>query len=216
MSAWQASARALCLACHADIAEKAKGAKVPHAAMDGECTACHDPHASSQAKLVRARGEALCSSCHESHVRKPSEVAHGAVTQLGCPGCHLSHGGGNAALLRTAGNELCNGCHLADLTRPAPDGSVQLPGGFQLEASDAQGLKRIELDSGRRKNHPILEHPVAGIPNGKNLRTPLLPALVGKETTCLSCHQPHFAKSKKLLVGDAAVAAQLCRNCHPK
>ncbi|MHB8798368.1 MAG: cytochrome c3 family protein [Thermoanaerobaculia bacterium] len=207
--------RALCLACHGDVADAAAKAAVPHAAMEGECTVCHTPHASAQAKLLRAPGGEVCIGCHGDQITKPGEVEHGVIGLFGCQSCHLPHGGANAKMLRTIGNDLCSGCHLDRLVEPAADGTITLPGGAKLDAVRAKALSRIALDSERAKDHPQQNHPVTGtMRDGK--RNPLARGVVGKDLSCSSCHSPHMGRSRALFVGGAESASQLCLQCHPK
>jgi predicted CXXCH cytochrome family protein len=76
---------ALCYRCHG---RKDKG-KLAHGPMgSGECTACHDPHGSSNKALTVARQESLCVGCHdqkssEDHFRKSKGKA--------CTACHDPH-----------------------------------------------------------------------------------------------------------------------------
>ncbi len=205
--------KALCTACHADVEEAAKKPRVPHAALEGDCTACHNPHASKEPKLLRASGEALCVSCHEAQSRKEKESAHGAIAWLGCQSCHRPHGGDEPKLLRQQANDLCNGCHLAGLVRPDAAGVVKLPGGYTLTGDRARRFRFVDLDTARKKNHPIANHPVAGKPAGTTNVTLSKP--VG-EMSCLSCHVPHNGKSPELFAFGAATRFELCAACHPK
>ena len=41
----QADSKALCLTCHSEQAEKIEKAKVQHPGAQGDCIACHNPHA---------------------------------------------------------------------------------------------------------------------------------------------------------------------------
>jgi predicted CXXCH cytochrome family protein len=205
--------KALCTACHADVDEAVKKAKVPHAALEGACTVCHNPHASKQPKLLRASGEALCTSCHEAQARKGKESTHGAITWIGCPSCHMPHGGEEPKLLRLAGNDLCNSCHLAGPVMADSAGRIALPGGFTLSGYRASRFRVIELDKTRKLNHPIAGHPVAGKPTGTTNVTLAKPIT---EMSCLSCHVPHNGKSPELFAFGAATRFELCASCHPK
>ena len=125
-----AEGNALCLSCHAPLAAKLKAAKVPHKALERYgCIACHDPHASDNAKgLIKLVNE-LCISCH-----KPQ--ADGAHTGIGhkveggpdprrpgqafsCISCHDPHGSDSPKILRAGktAQESCKSCH-ANLERP--------------------------------------------------------------------------------------------------
>ncbi len=207
--------RALCLACHGDVAVDAGKEKVTHAAMEGECTACHSPHASAQKKLVKAPGGEVCTACHEDQQTKEGHFEHGAIGLLGCQSCHLPHGGANPKMVRATGNDLCNGCHLSDLVKPAADGTIVLPGGATLEGADAAALKLITLDPTRTKNHPQPGHPVAGVAR-EGSRSVLAKSIVGKEIGCSSCHSPHSGRTRALFSGGVESHVKLCLACHPR
>lgn len=105
----------LCLACHAEHDPLASFEHVPlnEMALEGEgCTACHDPHGSAHARLLRRPGDALCLQCHSvpSHA-----TAHGgAYAGIRCMECHVDVHGSftNRALLvaRPLGQD-CLVCH---------------------------------------------------------------------------------------------------------
>lgn len=209
------SARMLCVACHAGVVGNAGAVQSKHAAMKGDCLACHVPHASPRPKLLKAAGGALCTTCHPAQKTKPGDVEHGATALLGCQSCHLAHGGPNPKLLRATGNDLCNGCHLRDVVKRGESGTVTLLGGATLAGVDAASLRLIDLDSTRSKDHPETGHPVSGIARAGG-RNPLAQGIVGKEIACISCHAPHSARSKGLFVGGVTSQAQLCLACHPR
>jgi predicted CXXCH cytochrome family protein len=205
--------KALCAACHADVEEAAKKAKVPHGALEGECTACHTPHASKEPKLLKGPTAEVCVACHDAQAPKKGESAHGAISWLGCQSCHRPHGGDEAMLLRVSGNDLCNGCHLSGQVKPDSAGVIKLPGGYTVSGDRARRLRLVDLDSSKKANHPIFNHPVAGKPSETGhvkLSRPI------GEMSCLSCHAPHNAKSPELFAYGAGSRYELCAACHPK
>lgn len=207
---------ALCEACHSDVVESATTATVSHPAMEAvECIDCHTPHASREHKLLRAPSGEICTSCHEEQAPQTGLVTHGAIDWIGCHSCHEPHGGETPALLRARGNELCNGCHLAGRVRFEADGSASLGGGFVLHEERASVLSVIDLDPSLKRDHPIPDHPVAGIMSDGG-RSGLAPSLVGEELTCRMCHDPHSAPSSGLFAFGATTQAELCLACHPR
>ena len=207
---------ALCETCHDDVTETIATAAVPHPAMEMvECVDCHSPHASRQPKLLRAPGGDLCLTCHEDQAPGEGETAHGAITWIGCQSCHLPHGGAEKNLLRASGNDLCNGCHLQGRVKVGGNGAISLAGGFVLRDERAGSLRVISLDPFDRKNHPIPDHPVSGVIEGKG-RTEVAESLVGQEMSCRLCHEPHAAPSPKLFTWQAKTQSELCIACHPK
>ena len=100
-----------CLDCHDLEAELA--AAVAHApAREGDCTACHNPHASRFAGLLQARPGPLCISCHgELEAELALAEVHAPVAEGRCADCHEPHGGGHDKLLVAERVELCISCH---------------------------------------------------------------------------------------------------------
>jgi predicted CXXCH cytochrome family protein len=109
-----------CIACHGDTANTITSAKVSHdAVLTGhQCASCHDPHASSNAMMVRDEQGGgvggVCLECHSKPVvasdgRQIPDMAaaihgkpytHGAVAAGECAACHNVHGGPHARLLK--------------------------------------------------------------------------------------------------------------------
>jgi predicted CXXCH cytochrome family protein len=206
----------LCTVCHDDVAEAAAAAEVPHPAMEMiECIDCHSPHASRQPDLLRVAGGGVCLTCHEDQGGAAGDTVHGAIDWIGCQSCHVPHGGDGEKLLREHGNELCNGCHLQREVVFDQDGGARLKGGYELNAERADELGIIELDTTRQKDHPIPDHPVAGLISGRG-RTEVAPSLVGEEMSCRLCHEPHAAPSAQLFAWQATTQTELCLACHPK
>ena len=207
---------ALCESCHDDVSETIATAVVPHPAMEMmECVDCHSPHASRQPKLLRAAGGEVCTTCHEDQAGAEGDTVHRAITWIGCQSCHLPHGGPVEHLLRASGNDLCIGCHLQSRVTTTSNGNIRLEGGHVLQGERAKDLAVIDLDSFLRKDHPIPEHPVSGMIDGKG-RSDVAKSLVGREMSCRLCHEPHAGPNSKLFAWQATNQAELCIACHPK
>lgn len=101
-----ANGRALCLVCHDD---PGKGQAFVHPPVAEDCTGCHNPHQSANAKLLLQPGGRLCLLCHEEVV--VGKQVHGPVKAQNCAMCHAPHASANQALLLRAGNEMCLACH---------------------------------------------------------------------------------------------------------
>jgi predicted CXXCH cytochrome family protein len=93
----------LCASCHAERDDLAPYSHVATSdvALEGEgCTACHEPHGSPHARLLRRPGDALCLQCH---MEPPGHRgAHdGIYAGLACTQCHSEVHGSytNRALL---------------------------------------------------------------------------------------------------------------------
>ena len=84
----------VCYLCHGRM----DGKKMTHGPMgNGECTACHDPHGSSNKAFAVARPDMLCVSCHD----QKTSAAHIAKSRgKACTGCHEPHSSDKTYLLK--------------------------------------------------------------------------------------------------------------------
>ncbi len=103
--------RLLCFRCHdEDLGKK----KVPHDPVaEGKCSACHDPHTSTEGWLLRAEeGAAICGGCHEDIVEgiESASSVHEPAEE-GCTDCHDPHGGRRPAFVLAKNSRLCADCH---------------------------------------------------------------------------------------------------------
>ncbi|RQW77717.1 MAG: cytochrome C, partial [Geobacter sp.] len=74
------------------------------------CVDCHNPHGSTQDKLLLGSSQKeLCTRCHMEK-QGPFVFEHGDVTEL-CSNCHSPHGSVNRNLLNAAMPFLCLQCH---------------------------------------------------------------------------------------------------------
>jgi predicted CXXCH cytochrome family protein len=160
----------LCLTCH----DKAKfEKKVVHAPLGMGCTACHDPHASANEKLLTAVVPALCTECHAKD-DFTGKVVHAPVGGGMCMACHDPHSADRSSLLPTQVTAMCLECHgdikkkphvvagfggsghpLGDEKRPAPVADSLRPGKafscvscHEPHRSNFRRLSRIDPGSG--------------------------------------------------------------------
>jgi len=103
-----------CGACHRDkIAKLDRSGHMPVREGKMECSTCHNPHGSTNVKLLRVGdsvGE-LCTSCHADK-RGPFLWEH-APARDGCVSCHDPHGSSNERMLVARPPILCQRCHVA-------------------------------------------------------------------------------------------------------
>lgn len=206
----------LCFACHGDLQEALGKLKVAHPALAvSECVACHTPHASAQAKLIKAPGGGPCLACHEDKGPGAGEVIHGVMDTIGCTACHEAHGGANSKLLRMTGSALCLGCHDPRNTRAAEgNDTVTLLGRFSVPVTVAKEIRTVRLAADGQHNHPVTGHRTVGAPSKDELgRTTT--TFTG-ELACESCHDPHKGRSRQLFRGGASGGQEVCRQCHKK
>jgi len=101
-----ASVDATCFKCH----EAQRGPFVfEHEALRENCTSCHSPHGSVNAKLLKARNQTLCLQCHSQQQTASGQLMiggrdHAAFVQRGTcwtAGCHEAvHGSHVSSSLR--------------------------------------------------------------------------------------------------------------------
>jgi DmsE family decaheme c-type cytochrome len=105
--------RGVCATCHRDkIAKLDRSGHMPVREGKMECTTCHNPHGSSNVRLLR-RGDSIgemCASCHADK-RGPFLWEHPPARD-GCTTCHDPHGSSNERMLVSRTPILCQRCHV--------------------------------------------------------------------------------------------------------
>lgn len=208
----------LCLFCHDGILEAAQNAPVPHEALElGECTDCHNPHASAQPKLVKAPGAGPCADCHDEQTPAEGEVAHAAIDLVGCRACHEAHGGANEKLLRQTGPGLCLSCHSPGAAVIAEDGrGATLANRFDVTVTSANAVRPVILSPDGQRDHPVTGHRTIGQATEDEIRDARVETDFTGELTCLACHDPHKGRSAKLFRWNATSVSEACAACHTK
>lgn len=111
----KAAGAALCNECHAQQVSRMLDASHVHEPLaEGDCLACHAPHASRRRGLVRGEARLVCGSCHADTIRRhdQSETKHPPVAEGECSACHDPHSSENALFLKRADDvQLCGTCH---------------------------------------------------------------------------------------------------------
>jgi predicted CXXCH cytochrome family protein len=206
-----ASSTKLCVICHAKQAKVIDSATMQHRGAWGDCTDCHNPHASRQSGLPKSNLVDICLTCHtdKADMLKTKKVHHQPAFQEGCSTCHEPHGGENPHLLRAKEvNTLCLECHGPDAHERKPvSGQLLVPlfdSSVKLPQSYFKKVPILHLKQGA--GHPVEKHPVANTIDVKT-QTPVL-------LTCLSCHQPHASANAGLLIKDQENNLAFCKACH--
>ncbi len=104
----------LCATCHRDkVAKMGLPGHMPVREGKMTCTSCHDPHGSTNVKLLKVGDNVtqLCTSCHQEK-RGPFLWEHAPVSE-GCTTCHDPHGSVNERMLVTKLPMLCQRCHIS-------------------------------------------------------------------------------------------------------
>ena len=208
----QASAKELCVTCHAEEAKKIESAKVQHPGAMGDCTDCHNPHAGKSPRFPNPDAVSVCLSCHTDQAEQMKKhVLHQPAFQEGCATCHEPHGGERPKLLRADGNSLCLECHGPDFQPQKLEaermftifnGTVKLPDDYFRKN------KVVILPLRFGFGHPVDGHPVSDMPDPKDVTK------VRFKLTCMTCHQPHASDKAGLLVKDQENNMAFCDTCH--
>lgn len=105
-----------CFQCHGDM-RKAQFQRSTHFFRNEDresrmtCSACHEPHGSIGAKMMRtANINETCYTCH-AEKRGPFLWEH-SPTRENCMTCHKPHGSNNTNLLIARAPMLCQQCHI--------------------------------------------------------------------------------------------------------
>jgi predicted CXXCH cytochrome family protein len=196
--------RPLCLTCHEEMRDGLKQKYVHAPAQSGECGRCHDPHGSAFKYQLAASATDSCLQCHED-VREELAAKFGHdPAAAACGICHDAHGSKHPRQTRMALNDLCLQCHYDGSTVPSDDARAPVELLPSARAMAAKG-SRIHLDGRGTRGHPSVNHPVEG---PKELADPKRPL------TCVSCHNPHGAKSRQLFRFGVVGVSDLCLKCH--
>ena len=109
---------AICLKCHVEWGRTFEGKKHPHPAIKEKgCTACHNPHGSDNAKLLKNKefNQPLCLTCHKKNENwekgDKDNLHRGMNVKNKCLNCHEIHSSKEAKLLQAPPVALCAKCH---------------------------------------------------------------------------------------------------------
>lgn len=195
----------LCLGCHRLGAESDRAVirKNKHTQdVTPDCLKCHHPHASFEAKLLRA-ANASCTSCHQGAAYK-GYVHDAGRSAEACTTCHDAHGSAWPKLVRGEPLDACKKCHKALIAPERWPRSFHAPVEeqrcFDCHAAHPQGqahLLKAALPSLCRTCHPAKAEG----------------AHRGKLDDCLGCHEQHASTRPRLL---KAAVADGCIACHPE
>lgn len=197
----------LCFTCHTEEQEELQKKSSKHPPAEDNCTNCHDPHSSDNARMLKMPMGELCVTCHIERQEEfnTKKFSHPPARELGCITCHSPHATDNKPLLKAKENELCLACHSlrAGVDAVVKDGKFALFPKTLIPAAYPGRARKVILGSNGR-GHPFLGHPVDGVPN---------PAKKDNELACVSCHNPHAGNFRQMFQNDLRGQA-LCLSCH--
>jgi DmsE family decaheme c-type cytochrome len=102
-----------CMTCHRDkVAKLDRSGHMPVREGKMECTSCHNPHGSTNVRLLKA-GNTINESCASCHAEKrgPFLFEHAGINGDSCATCHDPHGSNNDRMLVAKLPFLCQRCH---------------------------------------------------------------------------------------------------------
>ena len=100
----------LCFGCHENNRDMMMQNYLHTPVADGNCTGCHDPHASDYRFSLKGTASQLCFTCHKKDSFSDKFV-HGPVSAGDCNACHDPHASEHSQQLRSSSEELCILCH---------------------------------------------------------------------------------------------------------
>ena len=197
----------VCYQCHDQFPPR----KMMHTPVaDGDCTACHSPHASPNKYLLRAKGGELCFSCHDKDmVRK--RFVHGPAAVGGCIACHEAHSADFGKILKAEGPTLCFQCHSDKEDVADKAGFVHSPvkqGCVQCHNPHAEDQKFM-----LKKKAPELCFSCHEEKKNQLAKVTVKHAALETGKTCLNCHDVHYANVSAILLLEPL---DLCLSCHNK
>jgi predicted CXXCH cytochrome family protein len=193
----------LCKMCHSGIGDRKK---VHDPVKSGECTACHDPHESNEAKLLVKPRESLCSECHSD--KSNLKYMHGPAAVGDCTGCHMPHDSDNNALLVKKGNDLCFTCHgeIQGEMKKKSVHNAMAEGCTSCHNPHGSAFKKLLSADGDKLCYQCHSKIGERIEKAKPVHAPVKTA-----KGCASCHNPHASDGEKLLL---KTEKNLCLECH--
>lgn len=111
--------RALCSSCHRNVVNRThRFNHMPVREGALVCSSCHNPHGSTNVRLLRAGTtvDESCTSCHADK-RGPYLWEHAPVSES-CVTCHDPHGSNNERMLVSKVPFLCQRCHVTSRHPP--------------------------------------------------------------------------------------------------
>jgi predicted CXXCH cytochrome family protein len=202
----------VCFECHADFQQKLKKSFVHTPVKGGDCTSCHNPHASEHGKLLATDEKQICRTCHDDLVPKQAKSVHPPVAAGNCVGCHDPHASDNKFELSRAGVETCGSCHtgISDRWRQVRVKHAGAAGScgacHEVHASaEAEHLLKGEEPALCLRCHKPDKSFAA-----RHMGYPV------QKAACTSCHDPHGSDKPGMLYNTVhkPLANRQCRECH--
>ncbi|MDT8405434.1 cytochrome c3 family protein [Sulfuriflexus sp.] len=179
----------------------------------GDCSGCHNPHASNHGMLLDADADSICYNCHDNVVPEGAVSSHQVAADGNCVSCHDPHSSDNPANLVKGGSDLCFDCH------------KELGEKIALNKFGHSPVKKNCLTchnphaSANNDNLLKAEEPAVCLnchktsSSGFKLRHMNYPV---EQARCSTCHDPHGSNSGAILADNVhePIRKQMCNQCH--
>jgi predicted CXXCH cytochrome family protein len=228
----------LCLECHLTVQDELKMPFVHTPVAAGNCSDCHNPHASTHGQLLEEDVTKICTTCHEAMVRDDTVSAHRFVIEGNCVTCHSPHASQHKNGLAEAGRALCLGCHeemgaklasnrfghppVEDSCLSCHDPHSSSQADFLLIKNTGELCGECHDTSATSFVDRHMGYPVGGSrctschdPHGSNTSGIML-AEVHKPLTNRMCNQCHMEPGSPNALAVKSSGVSLCRGCHMK
>ena len=230
----------LCVSCHEKMKEKLTDTTMvdnTHKPFtEGECMACHDPHATDIEKVLTSGKTSLCTRCHQKSVDMLKKKFVHAPVGKKCYSCHDPHASKNRKILKDSIPDLCWKCHKLDskikqIHAANFSAEVNCLSCHNPHSSDLKGLlmakqhkpykegkcddchatKRGDLVKELKFNQKELCNKC----HKKIAAFEKMPFkhIMDKPAACMACHFPHASENDSLL---RFPPKELCSGCHLK
>ena len=203
----------LCLSCHEAFQQKVKQRRVHAPIAEGQCSECHNPHASNHGALLYTEPDRICLECHDDLLPDQTVSIHGIVSEGRCTDCHDPHASENRDLLLAPRKELCFNCHESIEKAVKESAVVHEPAGDGcLECHDPHASADApSLLTGSEPGLCLDCHD----PSESNFSRSHLGYPV-TSSTCSLCHDPHGSNKSAILKDNvhSPVAKRMCGQCH--
>lgn len=203
----------LCLTCHEAFQQKMKLRNIHAPIAEGQCSECHNPHASDHGDLLYTEPERICLECHDDLLPDKVTSVHKVVAEGNCTDCHDPHSSKNRDLLVASGEKLCFQCHAEVEKAVKESGVVHEPaeeGCLDCHNPHASA-DASSLLTGREPELCLECHDASDPAFSRgHLGYPVTSA------TCSVCHDPHGSNQSALLKDNvhSPVAKKMCGQCH--
>ncbi len=200
----------LCIECHPKTKEWKGGKEVHRPVATGECSSCHNPHASKHKGLLKEGAGELCYLCHDSKKGFTGKVVHAPVAKGECLSCHRAHVSENKPLLTKPLEEGCFDCHPRDRIMAKKVVHPEVRKGNCLACHLPHSSSNFSL---------LRKGPKGVCVDCHSEDARLASSHLGYDVTrsnCLSCHSAHASDKAKLVKAfiHKPVEEGRCTTCH--